>query len=96
MAHPVGSDIPSPWGQQKGKRVIWYVLAIDIPVLAALAWNSRSLRKVLMYARADAMDEARVFLRSNDARHVIAKVARSVAKDYIQEQAESRGEPYIR
>lgn len=74
--------------------MIWLLVVESTVILGGLAHNSWRLRKVLLGAREDAMDGARTYLKSVGARALIAKAARSVAKDYLQEQAEARGEAY--
>lgn len=79
----------SPW-------LLALLLLTQSIIIGVVAINSTDLRKLLHFARGDAADQARDYLKTPEARELIARAARSVAKDYIQERVESTGEPYIR
>lgn len=65
--------------------MIWPILASNIVVLAVLSLLSRRLRKVVLFTQTDGMEAARNYIRSTEGRALIAKAARSIAKDYLQD-----------
>jgi len=72
------------------------VLVENTAMGVAFAFAGLRYSKVLELAETNSVSAAKDYLISTSARERIAKVARSVAKDYIQDKTESTGEPYIR
>ena len=76
------------------RHLLSLILAENLLLAAALAVTSDRMRRVLALAEQHGIDAARSYLEHPTARQRIAKVARGVAKDYLQERAEQRGEPW--
>lgn len=59
-----------------------------------LAVTIRRLDQVVIHLREATVAEAADYLESTTARGIIARCARSVAKDFLQERTEASGEPF--
>lgn len=74
---------------------LWIILVENTIMMVCWAANSRRFRTVASVAETRAVAAAKAWLdHPAGGRPRVARAARSVAKDYLQDQAQARGEPW--